>query len=94
MDSEEIKVLSLNKQREYRMWDALFVTPGWRQFIDDTTEIVNDIPIKAFWQAASWDEILAARATYTELTRIISQEGIIDSRVQADLTDPDSQEAQ
>ena len=76
------------------MWESLFAHKGWKQYINDTVDSLNDLPVRAFWQATSFEEILAARLTYQELMNMVAQEGYIDGRIRADLDDPNEGEAE
>ena len=85
MDLAELTVLGESKQTEYRYWDELFRCKGWKLLMQEWQEEANDLPMRAFVNAKSWDEILAARAAIQKIDELLTREAAINNARDADI---------
>lgn len=85
------EVLTDSDKSYYSAWEQLFDSQGWAQLTQELEHEAKDLPERAFRDAKSFDEVLAARAATRKLEEILSYpneinlrlENLIESRLQA-----------
>jgi len=85
MDMAELTVLGEGKQTEYRHWEQLFRCKGWTLLMQDWQNEADDLQLRAFDSAKSWDELLAARAALQKINELLTWESAINNARDADI---------
>ncbi len=81
MEGDEL--LQDGEKAFFQKFAAVFDSPEWEALTNEWRNDLAEIPVRAFYDARSWDEILAARALVTKLREYISYPAQIDMRKQA-----------
>ncbi len=71
----------------FQKFEAVFDSPEWKLLTDEWRKDLAEIPVRAFFDAKSWDEILAARATIRKLQEYLVYPQILELRRQAILVE-------
>ncbi len=85
MSLAELTVLGESKQTEYRYWDELFRCKGWKLLMQDWQEEATSLPMRAFENAKTWDELLAARAALRKIEELLTWETALNNARDADI---------
>ena len=59
-------------KRRYGEWEQLFSVPGWDRMTAMLQQEKDDLPDRTFTHAASFDELLAARAAVRKIDEILA----------------------
>ncbi len=92
MELAELTVLGEGKQTEYRHWEQLFRCKGWTLLMQDWQDEANDLPMRAFENAKTWDELLAARAALQKINELLTWEDAINNARDADIYEAGQEE--
>lgn len=66
----------------FQRFSALFESDEWQLLVTEWSRDLDALPTRAFWQAKSWDEILAARALHAKLSEYLAYPNEIELRRQ------------
>lgn len=74
----------LDAEKSYfQKYDGIFGSPEWEALTNEWRNDLAEIPVRAFFDAKSWDEILAARALVAKLQEYLTYPRQIELRKQA-----------
>lgn len=71
----------------FERFNAIFASPEWDALTREWRNDLAEIPVRAFFEAKSWDEILAARALIKKLQEYLTYPQQVDFRKQAILAE-------
>lgn len=66
----------------FEKFETVFNSEAWAELVKEWRDDLATIPVRAFYEAKSWDEILAARALVEKLREYIAYPRQIDFRKQ------------
>lgn len=69
--------LTDSERSYFSEFEEFFDSPAWRALAEGWRKDLEALPERAFWEAKSWDEILAARALCTKLKEYLSAPQLI-----------------
>lgn len=68
----EDELLTDSEKAYFSGFEEVFESSAWRALSEHWRRDLDSIPLRAFWSAESWDEILAARALCRKLEEYLT----------------------
>jgi hypothetical protein len=75
--------LTDDEKSYFSKFESVFNSPEWAAVTDEWRKDLAELPVRAFYEARSWDEILAARAVVAKLQEYLTYPRQIELREQA-----------
>ena len=70
--SDEHTLLNSSEREKFHNLEQMFDSPGWAILTRDMRAEVEDLPIRAFFDAPDFEALQAARAKHTALTEVLA----------------------
>jgi hypothetical protein len=80
MDHEEQRLLTPEERAEFRELERMFEGSGWKTIKTRLNEELEYGPAHWFWNAQSWDDIVAARARCRAVAELANYETLMENR--------------
>jgi hypothetical protein len=83
MSDGEEHAVDADVKAYFQRYETIFDSEPWQLLTDEWRRDLAEIPVRAFFDAKSWDEILAARAVVQKLSEYLTYPKQIELRKQA-----------
>lgn len=87
----EDHLLSEDERGFFQRFESLFESAEWQLLVNEWRKEIEEIPLRAFHNAQSWEEILAARALVKKLEEYLSYPAELGIRKQGTIFEREQQ---